>query len=208
MSSMAIAYGMKKKKKEQPIKGHGRLGVEFDPSQPPREGYPKSAQEQRERLDAEHARVGEMQRRKPELYADGGDVDEQQTLGSIIHYPGSPPPVQKPKGYAMGGDIDEDGDEHGMMAHGGDIIDRVMRKRYSEGGKVANGGDDDLNRMADGDPNNFDDLALRDDLTSTYGDDDNSGDALGNVQEAEDRSDIIARIMRQRSMKQRNPRPA
>jgi hypothetical protein len=42
------------------IKGHGRLGVEFNPSLPHREGYPKSAKEQSDRLAAEHARMGEQ----------------------------------------------------------------------------------------------------------------------------------------------------
>ncbi len=92
-------------------------------------------------------------------------------------------------------------------AHGGDIVDKVMRKHYSEGGKVSNGGEDELSHLADGDPNNFDDLALRDDLEGT-----NSGaadgDFLGDAQEDEDRHDIVSRVMRQRSMKQRNPRPA
>jgi len=48
------------------VRGHGRLGVEFDPSAKPRAGYPSSAKEQRERLAAEHARVSEHYRRKPE----------------------------------------------------------------------------------------------------------------------------------------------
>jgi hypothetical protein len=101
---------------------------------------------------------------------------------------------------------------------GSDIVDRIMNKRlnekglpsheaeqhYSEGGKVANS---DL-PIADFMPNEFDDLHLRDDLSSTYGDDDNSGDALGNAQEDEDRNDIIARVMRSRAKKDRNPRPA
>jgi hypothetical protein len=79
---------------------------------------------------------------------------------------------------------------------------------YSEGGMVANGGDDDVDMLAGSDPANFDDLALRDDLTSTYGEDDNAGDALGDAQETSDREDMISRIMRQRKMKQTNPRPA
>ena len=91
-----------------------------------------------------------------------------------------------------------------------DLVDRIMdhREMMSEGGMVANGGDDDLDKLADGKPAEFDDLVLDDHLESHYGDDDNAGDALGNKQEDEDRADIISRIMRQRSMKQRNPRPA
>ena len=88
--------------------------------------------------------------------------------------------------------------------HDGDMIDRIMAKHYSMGGRVAN----DTDPIADAMPNEFDDLVLRDDLESSYGDDNNSGDALGNAQEMEDRRDIVARIMRSRSMKDRNPRPA
>lgn len=79
---------------------------------------------------------------------------------------------------------------------------------YSEGGMVANGGDDEMSNLADSDSAEFDDLALRDDLTSTYGDDDNAGDSLDNVQENKDREDMISRIMRQRKMKSTNPKPA
>lgn len=118
-----------------------------------------------------------------------------EAMHSIRKAFGSDEDTQTAEGYAMGGDV----------------VDRIIAKRknmYSEGGQIANGGDDDLDKMADGDPNNFDDLALRDGLSSSYGHDDNSGDALGNAQEAEDREDIIARIMRQRKMKQHNPSPA
>ena len=97
------------------------------------------------------------------------------------------------------------------MAHGGmmhdDLVDRVIKRHYSEGGMVANGGEDDFEQLADSRPNNFDDLSLRDHLEST-----NSGaadgDFLGNEAEDEHRRDIVARIMRQRMMKQHNPRPA
>lgn len=86
---------------------------------------------------------------------------------------------------------------------------RIMakRKKMSKGGMVANGGDDDLDSMADSNPNNFDDLALRDELESSYTEA-NSGDDLGNAQEDMDRRDTVSRIMRQRKMKQSNPRPA
>ncbi len=132
---------------------------------------------------------------------------------------------RKAKKMATGGEMESgyesmplEHDKHNMeaededelaYAHGGDIVDRIMSKRkmYSEGGKVANGGDDDFEQMADSSPNNFDDLALRDDLESgNSGASD--GDLLGDSQEDHDRNDIIARIMKQRSMKQRNPRPA
>lgn len=99
--------------------------------------------------------------------------------------------------YAKGGEVD----------HEADMVHRILKKCYSEGGQVANGGDDDLDRMADGAPNNFDDLALRDDLESSY-DGDNAGDHLGNEQEDEDRHDIVKRIMKSQAKKDRMPRPA
>lgn len=95
-------------------------------------------------------------------------------------------------------------------AHGG-IVDRIMSKRanhYSKGGMVANGGDADFDNLADSRPANYDDLSLRDTLESHYGDDDNSGDALGNEQEDHDRHDIVARILKSRAKKDRMPRPA
>lgn len=80
---------------------------------------------------------------------------------------------------------------------------------YSEGGKVANQEHgENNNELAGFSPNEFDDLVLRDDLESTYGDDDNSGDNLGNAQEDEDRKDIVSRIMASRKKKDRMPNPA
>lgn len=80
---------------------------------------------------------------------------------------------------------------------------------YSKGGRVANQDHgEDNNEMAGFSPNEFDDLVLRDDLESTYGDDDNAGDALGNKQEDEDREDIVSRIMASRRKKDRLPSPA
>lgn len=88
-----------------------------------------------------------------------------------------------------------------------DMVSRIMKKRsYSKGGMVANGGEDDLDKMADGRPNNFDDLALRDDLESSYTGE-NSGDELGNDREDADREDIVSRIMRSRAKKDRLPNP-
>lgn len=91
-----------------------------------------------------------------------------------------------------------------------DMVSRIMAKRekmYSEGGMVANGGEDDLDKLADGRPNEFDDLALRDDLESSYTAA-NSGDELGDSREDADREDIVSRIMRSRSKRDRMPRPA
>lgn len=108
---------------------------------------------------------------------------------------------------AHGGQIH---DGHQSEAHEMDMVGRIMKMRqhmYSEGGKVANGGEDDLDEMADGRPNNFDDLSMRDDLESSYTGA-NSGDELGNAREDHDRHDIVARIMASRKKKDRMPHPA
>lgn len=91
-----------------------------------------------------------------------------------------------------------------------DMIGRIMKQRqmhFSKGGKVANGGEDKLSHMADGDPNNFDDLSLRDDLESSYTGK-NSGDMDGNEQDDDDKSDIVSKIMKSRAKKDRMPSPA
>lgn len=85
-----------------------------------------------------------------------------------------------------------------------DLVMRIMKKRYSKGGQVSN----ECNEYADEQPNEFDDLVLDDGLESTYGDDDNAGDALGNEQEDADRKDIVARIMASRRKKDKLPSPA
>lgn len=98
----------------------------------------------------------------------------------------------------------------GMCAHGssscaechsdGDMVGRIMKSR---GGMIAN----DSEPEADFESAEFDDLANRDELESSYTGA-NSGDEIGNSQEDDDRSDIVSRIMRSRSKKDRNPRPA
>jgi hypothetical protein len=95
------------------------------------------------------------------------------------------------------------------MDDSGSIM-RIMakRKKMSKGGMVANGGDDDTDRLAGSSPDNFDDLALDDDLEFSYTGA-NSGDELGNAAEDEDRKDTVSRIMKQRAAKKNsNPRPA
>jgi hypothetical protein len=100
-----------------------------------------------------------------------------------------------PKKLAEGGEVD----------HDADFVARIMHKRkmYSEGGEVAN----DDQPMADAMPNDFDDLALRDGL-EFHDTGANSGDELGDHQEDEDRKDIVGKIMKSRSKKDKNPRPA
>lgn len=91
----------------------------------------------------------------------------------------------------------------------GGMVDRIMAKKYSEGGKVANerqGDSTDVMPTAGDAPNEFDDLALRDDL-EFHDTGANSGDELGNAQEDEDRRDIVSRVMRSRAKRDRLPNP-
>lgn len=109
--------------------------------------------------------------------------------------------------YADGGFIE---DNKQSDAHEMDMVGRIMKQRqmmYSKGGMVANGGEDDLNKMADSRPNEFDDLALRDDMEYSYTGA-NSGDELDDARESADRADIVSRIMNSRRKKDRMPRPA
>ena len=159
-------------------------------------------------------------RAKKELMAHGGEMDKKQRAMAAFHgkCPGPEcPGCEAPKCMAEGGMMTDSGyqDDDEVMAEGGmthethqsaadelDMVGRVLAKhaaRYSEGGRVANANVGESASMpgmrAKDDPNEFDDLALRDDLESDYTGT-NSGDELGNSQEDSDEADIIARIMR------------
>lgn len=87
-------------------------------------------------------------------------------------------------------------------AHGkGDLVDRIMTKRMSKGGAVANDTDD---ASVDMEPNEFDVLVKSGGLDGHYVGEEN----LGNERLDEDERDLVARIMRSRAKKDRNPRPA
>ena len=91
-----------------------------------------------------------------------------------------------------------------------DMVERIMRKRMSKGG-IASNKDQGLStesgdELADLKGNEMDDLALRDDLESSY-DGENSGDMLSDDQEDYDRKDMVERIMRSRAKKDRLPNP-
>lgn len=125
----------------------------------------------------------------PSEYADGGQA---------VAY--DPKAVPKPPSQSDADKMKAIFGAEGGMA----CADRAYQK-MSKGGMVANGGDDDLDDMADGKPNNFDDLALRDDLefSETAA---NSGDELGDAQEDEDRHDMVSRIMRSERAKDKLPK--
>lgn len=106
-----------------------------------------------------------------------------------------------------GNEHDQYQDPDGMSAN--DLVAKIMREHmYSKGGMVANedSGESasDPDEMAKNQPNEFDDLALRDELESDYTGA-NSGDELGNARESADRADIIKKIMSSRKKKNRMP---
>jgi len=110
-----------------------------------------------------------------------------------------------PQGMSEGGMLTHSGYE--TEEHEKDMVGRVMKQRqhmYSEGGRVAN---TDLPE-ADFDPNEFDDLHLRDNLEEHYTGA-NSGDELSSEDEEKRRRDIVSRTMASRRKGPgRNPSPA
>ena len=87
--------------------------------------------------------------------------------------------------------------------HVGDVVGAAMHKRkmMSEGGMVA----DDIEPVADSEPNQFDELAKDDDLDFSYTAED-SGDEDGDSALDDDSDDVVSRAMKAR--KGRMPRPA
>lgn len=90
---------------------------------------------------------------------------------------------------------------NGRSGHDG-MVDRIMSK-YSEGGRVANEDEDDT----DFKENEFDVMPEEDHLEE-HETGANSGDELGDHDEDEREGDLVSRIMRSRSKRDRNPKPA
>jgi hypothetical protein len=97
------------------------------------------------------------------------------------------------KGLADGGEVSDQDD---------DLVMKIMHKRYSKGGEVANDVEQD---SADHDPDQFDDEVLDDDL-SLHDTEANSGDDLGDAEQDDDRNDIVAKIMKSQSKKDKLPK--
>lgn len=112
------------------------------------------------------------------MMAEGGMVEEEEASG----YQAPPRP-------------EADEGEEG-------IVDRIM-KRFAKGGAV----EQDTPVMADFEDNDFDVLPGMED-TEADETGKNSGDEIGDEQEDDDRKDIVSRIMKSRSKKDRMPRPA
>jgi hypothetical protein len=112
---------------------------------------------------------------------------------------------QGPYGMSMaeGGMLTDDG--YQTAAHEMDMVGRIMAKRqqhFSKGGQVAN----ETERMEHRyDPNDFDDLVLRDsDMEGADYTGANSGDEKDNADQNKLRNDRVMRIMMKRYA-QRNP---
>lgn len=219
--SLAIAYAMKRKAQKKKMADGGEIPT-LDPdklastqdSMRKAFGYADGGQ------ICEHCGGGMMAEggQITDNYQPSGKVDTDPDMGfhefdkGYVEHEGD---VKRPNMMAHSED-DKDLNQHPVDMHAEtsmaeeDLVDRIMTNRkqnnageakFSEGGKVAN--QDEIE--AGFDPNEFDDLHLRDDLSSSYGEDDNAGDDLGNKQEDEDRSDLVDRIML-RNFKQKIPR--
>ncbi len=173
-------------------------------------GEDKEANGYREDAKKEHRKtLSELRSmKKPHLYAEGGDVDElregsddrmiRQDSDDMEHAP-------MPKDYESH-EAEYAAENQEFPEEEEDMVGRIMKGRaqhMSKGGRVANRTDD----YTDEEPNQFDDLVKDDDLEEHYTGA-NSGDEIGDHQEDEDRHDIVARIMKSRRLKDRNPRPA
>jgi hypothetical protein len=131
-------------------------------------------------------------KKKAKKYADGGIVDSVQKALAPDFYAAekqkqqsqqTPPPAYPMDMKAEGGDV-----------HDEDMVDRILRKCMSEGGMVAN----EQGEQADSMPNEFDDLALRDDLEFHDTGADSGDDHGSKLNQEEDRFD---RMLKKRSMK-------
>lgn len=201
--SLAIAFAMKKKAKKM-ADGGVIKDLPGHKDEPLPEQYAHGGMTKRDR--AMHA------------FAKGGKVNEMAEYDPMEY------PMAKHDAMAMHED-DKDLNQHHvdemMMAEGGnvshqsdshmlDMVEKIMMKRMpkdepvymSEGGKVAN--EDSGESVSDpvyakANPNEFDDLALRDDLSSSYNAM-NSGDEDGSkLNQDDDDEDMTGRIMKKRS---------
>lgn len=124
--------------------------------------------------------------------AHGGEVDEEAS-GYVMH----PEDEDMHNSAAMHKDEEMDNE---------DMVGKILRKRMlSKGGEVAN--NDHEFEAEFHEPDNFDDLTLRDGLEEHYTGA-NSGDELSDAQEDKDRNDIVKKIMSSLAKKDRMPRPA
>jgi hypothetical protein len=129
---------------------------------------------------------------------------EQELAEHVHHEPTHDSHVEHAVMNQMGDEDEGAGDMDAIHP----LVRKIMMgcaQGYSEGGKVSNeesGESSDEPSMAKWDGNEFDDLALRDDLEfkSTGA---NEGDEDSDEQEDRDRAGIISRVMKSRAKKDR-----
>ena len=193
--SLAIAYALKKKGRK--MNEGGETEWERTEQESGRPSRP-SIEDRREREEE-----------KPGYMAKGGEVCHMCAGGSCPKHMTDGGEVRGRKWSDMGREIEPSHEyPEEREVEDDDMVTRIMKKRrYSEGGRVANEdhGPRD-SRLAGFEQNEFDDLALRDDLEdSDTGR--NSGDEIGDRREDKDNRDIVSRIMESRKLKNRMPIP-
>lgn len=87
----------------------------------------------------------------------------------------------------------------GEMMGDDDLVMRIMKKRYAHGGEVE--------PVADFESNDFDEMDKEPAEEFSYNDE-NSGDEDGDKALDDEDKDVVGRIMKSRSKKDRMPRPA
>lgn len=131
--------------------------------------------------------------KKPNLYADGGEVEPPKPPVDPERAKKAEESMRKAFGYSDGGEADEGSD------FSDDMVNRIMKHRFSKGEEEP---------VADFESNDFDYLdQIGGDHEADY-DEENSGDDIGNEAEDEDQHDVVKRIMKSRSKKDKMPRPA
>lgn len=212
-SSLALAYAMKKRKPQMQEASEDMVEDMPPETESKRDrairmfngGQVKSNEYANEQNDRELNQHGEIERGPygvDEHSHDGANresyiehpVENQEQVEDMV----GRVMAQRQQEFAKGGEAHMcSGSGCSHYSHGGSV------KKMSEGGKVAN----DDEPIVDSSPNEFDDLALRDDLKSSYTGKD-SGDEIGNSELEEDEDDVVSRARKSWSKKDRNPRPA
>lgn len=193
--SLAIAYGMKKRSHKMAEGGQIK------------DNYQSSCHEHCESPCAIHPQASgfeshEGDPKRPDEAAMAEDPRALNQHGEI---------EEGPEGTYMaeGGQIT---DNKQSDAHEKDMVGRIMKQRqqmFSKGGQVANQdhGPND-SRLTGFDPNEFDDLVLRnDDMETADYTGTNSGDNLSSPGEDMRRRDIVSKVMASRRKKDRLPNP-
>lgn len=195
MNNFAMACAMKKRSKKMSKGGQVDEEDDLDLNQ---HGEEESGPED------------DMVHRVVKNFAAGGMIDEEDEgssnmggfMSSHPEYGGSEAPSDVEE------TINHDFDNADSVMHkaAGGLIDNIMRKHYSKGGQVSN---DVGVAEADKMPAEYDDLVLRDDdMEDADYTGANSGDELGDEGEDMRRKDMVSRIMKSRSKRDRMPRPA